>query len=429
MLRRMTFVFPVLLFCAFLIAADAAWARCSGCKGCRPDDCPKARQHIANDHADDKYEQSIIADASAAMDAHRVWLYESFFKQQVLPTLMHFTEQMTAIAAKQIMTVGILLDADQQLSTQRVLQEGHSRAQKDYMPSQNLCSIGTAVRSLATTEAHGDLAVRFLDARQLKRDLGAAGSVATGGEDQDKLQRWAEYTKTYCRATDNNGINPECKTASSGSARPGADISFARMIEEPRTLDINVAPGAPETPTLRDVLALGNNLYGHTVLTRSMNEQALGPQRNSKDHVYFALRTIAARRAVAQHSFSSIVGLKAAAPESATNTWQYLDAAMAELGVPPQEIDGLIGKNPSHYAQLEILAKRIFQTPSFYANLYDGPANSRRKSVALRAVERMLDQALYESQLRQEMVTSVLLSSRLHKRAQQANNKLNESGG
>lgn len=428
-MKRAAFSFPLILLCAFFLLADSAWAKCTGCKGCRPDECPQARKNIAADHADNKYEQSIIADASAAMDADRVWLYESFFKQQVLPALMRFTEQMTAIGAQQIMTVGILLDADHQLNTQRVLQEGHSRAQKDYMPSQNLCSIGTAVRSLAASEARSDLTMQFMAARQLKRNLGAAGSVASGGDDQDKRQRWREYTENYCRQTDNNGLNPACKVSDPATARPNADIDFTRLVDEPRTLDLNIAPGGKDTPTLRDVLALGNNLYGHKVLSRAMNEQALGPVRNSKDHLYFALRTIAARRAVAEHSFNSIVSLKTAAPDTGAQAWQYLNAAMTELGVPPEQAAGMIGKNPSQYAQLEILAKRIFQVPGFYAGLYDSPANTKRKSVALRGIEHMLDQALYESQLRQEMVMSVLLSSRLHKRAQQAQTKLNEGGG
>ena len=62
---------------------------------------------------------------------------------------------------------------------------------------------------------------------------------------------------------------------------------------------------------------------------------------------------------------------------------------------------------------MEILAKKIYQNPDFYVNLYDTPANVARKKVALRAIELMLDRAIYESQIRQEMVMSVLLSSKL----------------
>ena len=41
------------------------------------------------------------------------------------------------------------------------------------------------------------------------------------------------------------------------------------------------------------------------------------------------------------------------------------------------------------------------------------PANVKRKGVALKAIELMLDRAIYESQLRQEMAMSVLLSAKL----------------
>jgi hypothetical protein len=72
-----------------------------------------------------------------------------------------------------------------------------------------------------------------------------------------------------------------------------------------------------------------------------------------------------------------------------------------------------MGENPSYYAQLEILAKKIYQDTDFYANLYDKPANVSRKLVSMKAIELMLDRAIYESQLRREMAVSVTLSSKL----------------
>ncbi|MCB1532128.1 MAG: hypothetical protein KDJ35_04575, partial [Alphaproteobacteria bacterium] len=73
-------------------------------------------------------------------------------------------------------------------------------------------------------------------------------------------------------------------------------------------------------------------------------------------------------------------------------------------------------------------AKTIYQNPDFYANLYDKPANVARKGVALKAIELMLDRAIYESQLRREMATSVLLSTKLRGEVEAANEKLREGG-
>ena len=105
-------------------------------------------------------------------------------------------------------------------------------------------------------------------------------------------------------------------------------------------------------------------------------------------------------------------------------TREFLGAVLTELGVPANEVYQLIGERPSYYAQLEIMAKKIYQNPDFYANLYDKPANVARKGVALKAIELMLDRAIFESQLRQEMAMSVLLSSRLRSTFRDVNKDL-----
>jgi hypothetical protein len=142
---------------------------------------------------------------------------------------------------------------------------------------------------------------------------------------------------------------------------------------------------------------------------------------------------------VAENSFNAIVGLTTAgtsslppagAPAGATGTQtnRFLGAILTELGVPANEVYTIIGRDPSYYAQLEILAKKIYQNPDFYTNLYDKPANVARKGVALKAIELMLDRAIFESQLRQEMVTSVLLATRLRAPFRAANSRLPSAG-
>ena len=177
------------------------------------------------------------------------------------------------------------------------------------------------------------------------------------------------------------------------------------------------------------IMALGNNLYGHNVLTRTVGSEKL--RYTEFQHLYMALRSVAAKRSVAENSFNAIVGMKAEGsttqgmlPPVNNDTWKYLGAILTELGIPENEIKLMVGKKPSYYAQLEILSKKIYQNPNFFANLYDTPANIKRKSVALKAIELMLDRAIYESQVRQEMVTSVLLSSRLRQPLNDVNEEL-----
>ena len=88
-----------------------------------------------------------------------------------------------------------------------------------------------------------------------------------------------------------------------------------------------------------------------------------------------------------------------------------------------------LGEQPSYYAQLEVLAKKIYQNPDFFAGLYDSPANVARKGVAMKAIELMLDRAIYESQIRQEMLTSVLFSAKLRPAIREVNRDLAGSGG
>ena len=67
----------------------------------------------------------------------------------------------------------------------------------------------------------------------------------------------------------------------------------------------------------------------------------------------------------------------------------------------------------SYYAQMEILAKRIYQRPEFYTELYDKPANVKRKAAALQGISMMLERDIYDSYLRSEAIMSLILEARV----------------
>src|SRR5690606_24858080 len=105
-------------------------------------------------------------------------------------------------------------------------------------------------------------------------------------------------------------------------------------------------------------------------------------------------------------SFAAITAMRAAGdPESQP----YLYKMVQELGVPDDDIEKMLGKHPSYFAQMELLTKKAFQNPVFYTDLYDKPANIDRKGAALQALGLMQDRDMYESLLRSEAVLSVLL--------------------
>lgn len=386
---------------------------------------------IRSDHY--RARNDINENTSIRFTEHRGWLVNTFFTQQVLPALMLFTEQMSAVAMQQTMIIGQFLDAKHQLETQRLLQELQVQAHKDYQPSEDFCWFGTNVRSLAASEQKGRANAYLLARRQNARQLGEVNMGGAPDGDNDKSARWNQYLELFCDPQDsdwvatnaaNTGLVPLCNPAPTLPTYTNADIDYTRLIDNPRTISVDefgtgvsLTAGLNVTPTEEAVFALGNNLYGHDIIAR-IKEAADFRDADYKSW-YMALRSVVAKRSVAENSFNAIVALKSEGTPVfgstlGPETYRFLGPILIELGVPSADVREIIGSRPSYYAQLELLAKKIYQNPDFYAGLYDKPANVQRKSVALKAIELMVDRAIYESQIRQEMLSSVLLSARLH---------------
>ncbi|MCB1682646.1 MAG: hypothetical protein H6858_08170 [Rhodospirillales bacterium] len=364
------------------------------------------------------------------------WIVEDFFEDFWVKGLAEMTEFLSAMGMYQMEILGAMLDAKHQLETQRLFWQLHAEAHKDYHPSEEICWMGTAARSLAASEARGLFNKRVMADYELDRQLGNANMNGAQSVQRDKAVRWMQFVTTYCDPKDNDwtgpgtGLDLACDHDGPGGAgttgatnpnRKNIDIDYGRLIDQKRTLEVNF-----EGPTVipppddeEDVLAMSSNLYGTSVLSRNISRQKLRSRFGQK--LYIDLRSVAAKRSVAQNTFNSIVGMKSAGTSDTSLisggpplTRTFLAAAFKQLmpaGTPDSEIYAIIGENPSFYAQLEVLAKKIYQNPDFYSGLYDKPANVARKSVAMKAIDLMLDRILYESELRQEMLLSVLLSS------------------
>ena len=67
------------------------------------------------------------------------------------------------------------------------------------------------------------------------------------------------------------------------------------------------------------------------------------------------------------------------------------------------------GSDPSYYAQMDFLTQKIFQSPRFFADLYDNPANVDRQYAAMQALGLMQRREAYESMIRSELLASLLL--------------------
>ncbi len=364
--------------------------------------------------------------AGSADGSFLQYFTDSLYENRVKPALENFSKQMSAIGMSQTAIIGMFFDAEQQIKTQRLYQELQVAAHQDYQPSRDFCTFGTNVRSLAASESMAKFNKLALNSRQMQRHLGTKGSTTSQSRSADKASRWNQFTTVYCDVHDNGwdknkedktGLSRFCQTAGAGEddiKRQNIDIDYTRLIETPRTLDIAFHDETVQ-PAEQDVLALGNNLFGHSVLTRGLRKINLINPVNARK--YMDLRSIAAKRNVAENSFNSIVSMKTNGSNDTgsedVNTREFLGAILKELGIEDDEIFEIIGENPSYYAQLEILSKKLYQSPDFFAGLYDKPANVLRKSVAMKAIGLMIDRAIYESQTRQEMTMSVLLSTEL----------------
>jgi len=348
----------------------------------------------------------------------RNWIVNTFFTEHVLPAMMLMANQLSTAGIHQVQMFGSILDAKHQLETQRIFQQRTAEAHKDYQPSEGMCTFGTTVRSLAGSERRSNLSQVAFANRMNQRQVLSGDVVSVEGPDSDIRSRLALFRSTYCDKADNaKGLEKLCEGASGAPERRNIDVDFTRNIESRLTLDVDfMNSGTAKTDDEQDLFALSANLFAHNIPPR-IGPDLLAIQdkriRQNAAERYMDLRAIFAKRSVAQNSFAAITSQRVAgAPESAP----YTKALIKELGVnDPTEIEKLLGKNPSYFAQMEIMTKKIYQSPLFYTELYDKPANIARKGAAMQAIGLMQDRDLYNSLLRTEAVLSVLLETMLQK--------------
>ncbi len=236
------------------------------------------------------------------------------------------------------------------------------------------------------------------------------------------------------------------------------------------TLDVDFTDTAT-TNDEEDIIALAKHLYFPTTFDIA-DIEAL--KRDPRGH--FSSRSYAAKMGVAHTSFVNLVGMKSRAPAGIPTTatataptpaafgqvpvvtvrpapatltedagWAYMKAMMREFGMTPldmngngsvtdavdltveEQIDEMLGERPSYYAQMEVLTKKIYQSPNFYTNLYDKPVNVQRIGASLDAIALMHQRDRFESLLRREMLTAVLVEEELQIRVEDVGSSMFEA--
>jgi hypothetical protein len=368
------------------------------------------------------------------LTGQRVWLVSVFWEDNILPALMLMSDQLTTTAMQQVQIFGSFMDASNQMETQQTFRRLRAQAQKDYQPSEGVCELGSAVKSLAASERKGEFAAHAISQRQQDRALGQYNTASATGYGGDISARLEQFKTTYCDPNDNNsGLAILCANSSNqiGAEKPersNADIDYVRTLATPLTLDVdftNPIDGKKPRPAEEDLFALSSNLYGHFVFQRPTQGLTYteGANLTPTQESIMDMRAILAKRSVAENSFNAIAGMKASGSGGSA---QYLRSLIRDLGIQnDKDITALIGQNPSYHAQMEVLTRKIYQNPAFYTNLYDTPANVDRKAVALQALGLMQKFDMYKSYLRQEASLSVLLELALISQQDSIENPIN----
>ncbi|MBU0799884.1 MAG: hypothetical protein KKA05_02665 [Alphaproteobacteria bacterium] len=369
-------------------------------------------------------------------DDWELFLIQVFFMEHFLPAMMLMTQQLTAVAMQQMVILASFFDAKQQLETQRLFEQLKAEAHKDYHPSMGMCVFGTNVRSLAAAERRAEITQSILAQRSQDRQSGHINAAGVEGPHMDKADRLRRLYAHYCQAHDNgDGLDAICTGGATGESI-NRDLDYTRMIDRKMTLEIDLTDGAdtPEpTEDERDVFALAQNLYAHDVFVR-MPESLFRGEVDTNRARWLGVRSLIAKRSVAENSFNAIVGMRAmGSPEGGTpvaasgpqgtaigpagssvDTGGYMQVILRQLGLTDQEeITELLGERPSYYAQMDILTKKMYQRPEFYTDLYDTPTNVDRKGASLQAIGLMQDFDTLKSYLRQEMILAVLVEMEL----------------
>lgn len=356
------------------------------------------------------------------INTHKNWMDSQWWSQYVLPALKSSADQNRNASQLETVLYGTYLDGQNLMTSQRALQESTANTLKNYIPSDTICKFGTLSRSLALSEAKANTNQLFMAKRSMNRQLGQANTASALGEDADRRARLKQFQTDYCDAKDfGSGMKVLCSGTPSDT-RLNNDINFTRTVDAKSSLNVDFTD-ATVTDDEKDVLALANNLYAHQVFNRidagSLNKAGNQDQQST----YLDQRAIVAKRSVAENTFNEIVGQKSA---GGTGSQQYLVKVLESLGLSNAAATKYLTASPSYDAQMEVLTKKLYQDPAFYASLMDSPANVNRQYAALQSFGLMQKRDIFESVSRSEILMSLLLEMEVAKYQDDIQNRQNQ---
>lgn len=344
--------------------------------------------------------------------------------ENYVTSIIKMTEQLTAVMMQHVQSIGMFMDAKMQMETEREIQALVANAHKTYHPSEQMCEFGTFVRSLADTEERAEFNKIAFNKAMMTTYTGMEDRSTSEGYAIDIFARIKQFKKTYCDPRDNNnGLEPMCGNGGDAD-RYNNDIDYIRTMDSKLTLDIDFSDEQLQEEE-EDIFALARNLYWPRAI-----EGGIPKELEEHAPAYMAWRNLAAVNSIAHNSFAEIMAMKSAGdPDDPNNKGgHFMKMLMGELGGSLAG-DDYLGENPSYYAQMEVLTKKMYQNPDFYTNLYDKPDNVKRIGVTLEAIKNMQGRDRFESALRREMLLGMLVEQAMSKHVQSINARIKSQAG
>ncbi|MEM8833506.1 MAG: hypothetical protein AAGB32_03085 [Pseudomonadota bacterium] len=394
-----------------------------------PEVCGNCPAEITENHVE------IRTHETAEFEAYRIWFVNDYFTENLQRAMGLMASQLSTTLMQQVQIIGSFFDAKHQLESQRLFQTLTAQAHKDYHPSEALCSFGTNTRYLAHSKRRSDMGKVAFSRRMMQRQMNQADGLSEDNDRSDMRSRIDDFIEKFCDersgGRDEDGIITMailCGGSSPDADQINADINYTQTIENKLTLDAEFATaeeGEEHTNDEESVFALSANLFAHdTMPDMDADLLSMGAGGNPTDlaMLYLDLRSMAAKRSVAQNSFAAITSMRVSGDPSAG---PFLKAILAEMGVDEDQINQKLGEDPSQFAQEEVMMKLLYQDPTFYINLYDKPANIERMNTAMLALEIVQDRNIYESLLRSEATLATLIETLLLKDQRRLEGKFN----
>lgn len=354
----------------------------------------------------------------------QIHYYTNSLWPKIQNALKALTDEMRNAALVTIGPRGSFLDAQVFSQTETSLGKQNTQSILGETASEQICRFGTLSRSLAESDDKSrvvqvGLAGQMLQREVMREGLASAFEKDVGGKlgrTSDKAARFAQYETTFCDPKLSNGAAGTTKCLTTSDARQNRDIDASRSLYNPLTLNLDFSTTGLDTKTTdeENLMALASNLFAHDlpVSMGTADFNAIikddGKESDSRKDKLMEYRSIVAKRTVAQNSFAALAAMKA---EGSGGSAAYMKQMVEYLGLGAADQTALLGNNPSYYAQMELLTRKIYQSPAFYANLMESNANISRQQAAMEGIGLMQDRDIYNSLRRSEMVLSTLLET------------------